>query len=141
MPTKIDFPCVCQQFNLTAGNNPGMRYKSRALRTQRISTDTLVQEIIEIEELTRGTVLNVLAALNDRLKWHLGSGNTVVLGDLGTFTPYIHSETQTTLEAAKANIPNNQLSINFTPSIDFKKFIKDNVRFVEANLNITGLQP
>jgi nucleoid DNA-binding protein len=123
------------------GPNPGIRFKSRALRTQKIETDTLIEEIVETEGLTRGTVLNVLAALNDKLKWHLGSGDTVVLGDLGTFTPYVHSGSFTTANNAKAHIPDNQLSINFTPSTIFKKFVKDNVHFFDADLDITGLQP
>jgi predicted histone-like DNA-binding protein len=141
MAVKISFPCVAQQFNLTVGTTPGTRYKSRALRTQKITTDTLIEEIVEVEGLTRGDVLNVLSALTERLKWHIGSGHSVQLGDLGTFTPYIHSQAQTTLALAKANIPNNTMKITFTPSVAFKKFIKDNVSFVEADIQITGLQP
>ncbi|MDR2206149.1 MAG: HU family DNA-binding protein [Flavobacteriaceae bacterium] len=89
-----------------------------------VTQKTLGREIADRSSLTAGDVGNVIQNLLELLPYKLIEGNSVQLGDFGTFRVSFSSEGTDTQDAFHTEKIKG-LKILFTPSPDFKKKLLD----------------
>ncbi len=89
-----------------------------------ISNHQISKEISGRSSLTRGDVINVLDNLIDELPKYLTAGNSIKLGDFGTFRLSIQGTGSDTKEEYNvSNIKN--VKVVFTPGKDLKRELED----------------
>lgn len=113
------------KYKLIERGNPGdtsapKKWYASPVKTGTVTQKSLSKEISSRSSLTAGDVANVIQNLLDLLPAKLIEGNSVQLGDFGTFRVSFSSEGvdnagEFTTDKMKG------LKILFTPSSDFKK--------------------
>jgi len=113
------------KYKLIERGNPGditapKKWYASPVKTGTVTQKSLAKEISSRSSLTSGDVANVVQNLLDLLPTKLIEGNSVQLGDFGTFRISFSSEgAETTGEFTTDKIKG--LKILFTPGTDFKK--------------------
>lgn len=123
---------------IATGATPGMKYLAQIFRSNDVTIDQLCQEITESTTLSYPDVLACLKALEINISRHIQNGSAVKFNILGAFIPSIRVEAKDTLEEVDASTI-RFAKCRFFPSVNFKRNLAK-VAFVEADLNIKGLQ-
>ena len=103
------------------------KYYATAQRVQTISLDDMAKNISHSTTATRADVLAVLTALIDEMTTELAKGNSIILGELGTFRFTLTSKGAVTAENFKVDII-KKASVRYYPSRTIKN-IYDNLTF------------
>lgn len=113
------------KYKLIERGNPGnidapKKWYASPVKTGTVTQKTLAKEIANRSSLTSGDVANVIQNLLELLPARLIEGNSIQLGDFGTFRVSFSSDgVDTADEFATDKIKG--LKILFTPSTDFKR--------------------
>jgi predicted histone-like DNA-binding protein len=100
------------------------KWYASPMKAGTVTQKSLAREIADRSSLSAGDVANVIQNLLELLPHKLIDGNSVQLGDFGTFRVSFSSEgTATKGEFNTKKIKG--LKILFTPSMDFKKDLSD----------------
>ena len=95
------------------------KYYASAQRVQTISLDDMAKNISHSTTATRADVLAVLTALIDEMTTELAKGNSIVLGELGTFRFTLTSKGAVTAEDFKVDMI-KKASVRYYPSKTIK---------------------
>jgi predicted histone-like DNA-binding protein len=107
-------------------------------RTNNVTLDAIAKEISDATTVSYPDTLAALKAFEIHVSKHVLNGEAVKLGILGMFAPGIKATAKTTLAQVDATTIKRGYC-RFYPSVDFKNAM-DKASFVEADLDITGLQ-
>ena len=103
------------------------KFYATAQRVQTISLDDMAKNISHSTTATRADVLAVLTALIDEMTTELAKGNSIILGELGTFRFTLTSKGAVTAENFKVDMI-KKASVRYYPSRTIKN-IYDNLTF------------
>lgn len=104
-------------------------YIMQAVGHHQVDLRRMAYEISNMSTHTEGDVYGVLLMLIKQLKFHLADGETVVLDELGRFKITFKSDSATSPELLdKKSI--KKFSVNFLPSVTFKKWMKRELEVV-----------
>lgn len=113
------------KYRLIERGNPGdttapKKWYASPVKTGTVTQKTLAKEIASRSSLTSGDVANVIQNLLDLLPARLIEGNSIHLGDFGTFRVSFSSEGAETPQDFTTDKMRG-LKILFTPGSDFKR--------------------
>lgn len=115
------------QYKMQEKANPLKKEEKKRYATAvisgKIGQKDLAKEIELQSSLTTGDIANVIDSLVANLPKHLVKGESVQLGDFGTFRVSFSSEGVT--DKTKFNTQTIQPKIIFTPSVALKKALQD----------------
>ena len=113
--------------------NAQPKFYASVKRNQNVGLDHLVDELRKISSIGKGDAVLVLINLNDIVPKELAKGNTVTLGDLGTFWISVSSKGfDTEKEVSPKAI--NKVKVHFKASNQLKKLMS-NLRYDIRELN------
>jgi len=92
--------------------------------SEKVSLKTISKEISSRSSLTAGDISNVLSNLLDEMPKYLIGGNSIKLGDFGTFRLSFSSEGAETIDDFSASKIRG-MKIVFTPGKDLKNQLND----------------
>ncbi|WP_298422561.1 HU family DNA-binding protein [uncultured Kordia sp.] len=105
-----------------AGGGTKKYYASTTAR-EKIDLKQLSERLAAISTVTEIDTIAVLQGLVHLLPEYLCRGNSISLGDFGTFTTHIRSEGKDTPKAVNATSIKG-VNVAFRPSVEFKKRMK-----------------
>lgn len=110
-------------------NNSNVRYAIISKALGAVGINELAQEMAAESTVTRHDIKAVISSLEDHILANLRRGNTVKLGDLGSFS--------LTLKSALTEVPTDVnpslvkgVKVRFTPSKAFKNAVRPDNEFV-----------
>lgn len=117
------------KYKVTERGTPGVagggtkKYYASATDRKKIDLKQLSERLAAISTVTEIDTIAVLQGLVHLLPEYLCNGNTVSLGDFGTFSVHIKSEGKDTPEAVNGTSIKD-INVAFRPSVEFKKRMK-----------------
>jgi len=115
------------QYKLVEKANPlkkdDKKWYANPIATRKVGQKELAKEIELQSSLTKGDIGNVIDNLVENLPKHLVNGESVQLGEFGTFRISFSSEG--VVDKSKFNTKTIQPKVIFTPSVAFKKALED----------------
>ncbi|MCH2196491.1 HU family DNA-binding protein [Kordia sp.] len=117
------------RYKVTERGTPGVKgggskkYYASATARKKIDLKQLSERLASISTVTEIDTIAVLQGLVHLLPEYLCNGNSISLGDFGTFTVHIKSEGKDTPEAVNATSIKD-INVTFRPSVEFKKRMK-----------------
>lgn len=117
------------KYKVTERGTPGVagggakKYYASATARNKIDLKQLSERLAAISTVSEIDTIAVLQGLVHLLPNYLCNGNTVSLGDFGTFSVHISSEGKDTPEAVNAQTIKD-VNVKFRPSVEFKKRMK-----------------
>ncbi|KAB8154177.1 DNA-binding protein [Kordia sp. TARA_039_SRF] len=125
------------KYKVTERGTPGVsgggskKYYASATARQKIDLKQLSERLAAISTVSEIDTIAVLQGLVHLLPEYLCNGNSVSLGDFGTFSVHIRSEGKDTPEAVNAHSITD-VKVSFRPSVEFKNRMKT-VEFKKHN--------
>lgn len=121
------FTEILMQYKLVEKANPlkkeEKKWYANPIATGKVGQKELAKEIELQSSLTKGDIGNVIDNLVENLPKHLVNGESVQLGEFGTFRISFSSEG--VVDKSKFNTKTIQPKVIFTPSVAFKKALED----------------
>ncbi|PTX61029.1 putative histone-like DNA-binding protein [Kordia periserrulae] len=117
------------KYKVTERGTPGVsgggskKYYASATARQKIDLKQLSERLAAISTVSEIDTIAVLQGLVHLLPEYLCKGNSVSLGDFGTFSVHIRSEGKDTPEAVNA-YSITDVKVSFRPSVEFKNRMK-----------------
>jgi predicted histone-like DNA-binding protein len=117
------------QYKVTERGTPGVagggtkKYYASTTARKKVDLKQLSERLAAISTVSEIDTIAVLQGLVHLLPKYLCNGNTVSLGDFGTFSVHIKSEGKDTPEAVNAQSV-KEVNVKFRPSVTFKERMK-----------------
>ena len=108
---------------ISVGTNPGEKYIAVISRNGIMSEEQLIERIAGASSLAENDILSALRALQNVITEETMNGRTVVLNQLGIFTPYLRAKAMDTAEEVDASTIRG-IKVNFRPNVRFKNKLK-----------------
>ncbi|WP_420574637.1 HU family DNA-binding protein [Kordia sp.] len=99
------------------------KYYASTTAREKIDLKQLSERLASISTVTEIDTIAVLQGLVHLLPEYLCKGNSISLGDFGTFTVHLRSEGKDTPEAVNATSIKD-VNVTFRPSVEFKQRMK-----------------
>lgn len=117
---------LVERKDMTAGALEGAKlYYPQLMDNGRVSFDKLCDEVAEQSALTSGDVKNAVDRLVHCIAGHLADGQSVDVGDLGSFRISLRSSGSESAKDYSVNTMMRTPNIVFTPGVKLRKMRKE----------------